>query len=55
MMEKKQRKIDKVQQETKIRIGFWNVAGIKNKDIEFWQHIQQYDINWLDRNMGRGK
>lgn len=28
----------------KIRLIFWNVAGIGNKDEEFWKYIKNYDI-----------
>lgn len=27
-----------------IRIVFWNVAGIRNKDTEFWEFLKQYDV-----------
>jgi len=36
------------------RIGFWNVAGLKNKDEEFWKGLKKWDVivmmeTWLDR------
>lgn len=27
-----------------LKIGFWNVAGINNKDENFWNHIIKYDV-----------
>ena len=32
---------------------FWNVAGVKNKDKEFWEYLKWYDIiglteTWLE-------
>jgi len=45
------------------RIGFWNVAGLRNKDEEFWKGLSRSDVivmeeTWLDRkgwigSMGR--
>lgn len=40
------------------KIAFWNVAGITNKDMEFWNKIKEWDVitlietfleTWLDR------
>lgn len=36
------------------KIAFWNVAGIGNKDRDFWQRIREWDIisimeTWLDK------
>ncbi|CAD6227409.1 GSCOCG00012001001-RA-CDS, partial [Cotesia congregata] len=27
-----------------IRLVFWNVAGIRNKDKEFWEFLKQFDV-----------
>lgn len=27
-----------------IKIGFWNVAGLVNKDEDFWEYIEDFDI-----------
>jgi hypothetical protein len=27
-----------------IRIVFWNVAGIKNKEDEFWKYLEEFDV-----------
>jgi hypothetical protein len=27
-----------------IRIVFWNVAGIKNKEDEFWKYLGEFDV-----------
>lgn len=34
-------------------MAFWNVAGVRNKDKEFWEGVQEWDIvvmieTWLD-------
>jgi len=36
------------------RIGFWNVAGLRNKDVEFWKGLSRWDVivmeeTWIDR------
>jgi len=34
------------------RIGFWNVAGLRNKDEEFWKGLKRWDVmveTWIDR------
>ncbi|CAD6222085.1 GSCOCG00011712001-RA-CDS, partial [Cotesia congregata] len=27
-----------------IRLIFWNVAGIRNKDKEFWEFLERFDV-----------
>lgn len=29
------------------KIGFWNVAGLENKDREFWEKLEEWDIMFL--------
>ena len=31
-----------------MKLLFWNVAGIKNKDVKFWEYIKQFDIIGLE-------
>lgn len=36
-----------------LRVAFWNVAGLGNKDMEFWEAFRDRDIiflmeTWLD-------
>lgn len=36
-----------------MKIAFWNVAGLRNKDREFWERIKQWDVmvfieTWID-------
>jgi len=33
------------------KMAFWNVAGIRNKDPEFWEKIRDIIVmmTWLDR------
>jgi len=49
--EKEQRGGDKKEG---IKIGFWNVAGIRGKDEEFWERIKEWDIiglveTWVEK------
>lgn len=27
-----------------VKVIFWNVAGIKNKDEDFWEFLEGYDV-----------
>ncbi|KMQ82048.1 hypothetical protein RF55_24379, partial [Lasius niger] len=29
------------------KIGFWNVAGLGNKDVDFWEGLREWDIIFL--------
>lgn len=49
--ERERKKEDEKKEEIKIR--FWNVAGIKGKDEEFWERIEEWDV--IGRNKGREK
>lgn len=36
------------------RIGFWNIAGLRNKDEKFWKEIGRWEVivlveTWLDK------
>lgn len=36
------------------RIGFWNVAGLRNKDKEFWNGLRRWEVmvmveTWVER------
>ena len=38
-----------------MKMVFWNVAGIKKKDKEFWEYIETFDIvglteTWIEQN-----
>lgn len=41
------------------RIGFWNVAGLRNKDRDFWKGLTDWDVivlieTWTDdKEIGR--
>lgn len=38
-------KNDRVRDERKkLKIFFWNVAGIGDKDEDFWKYVQKFDI-----------
>lgn len=39
-----QKEEEKQEERKRIRIIFWNVAGIGNKDEDFWRYIRNYDI-----------
>lgn len=37
----------------KIKIGFWNVTDLDNKDAQFWDYIKEFNIigmneTWID-------
>jgi len=37
-----------------LRIGFWNVAGVRGKDEEFWERIKEWDViglveTWVEK------
>lgn len=41
-----------------IRIVFWNVAGIKNKENEFWKYLGEFDVvglveTWVEEKAGK--
>lgn len=41
----------------KIKIGFWNVAGLKGKEVDFWEFIRQLDFvgiveTWIREDEG---
>lgn len=38
-----------------MRVGFWNVAGLRNKDKDFWKSLEKFEGNSNDRNMGGEK
>ena len=42
--EEKIKKREDNQKKKNIRIGFWNVAGLRKKDNYFWDFIAEYDI-----------
>lgn len=29
------------------KVGFWNVAGLENKDREFWESLKEWDVIFL--------
>ena len=33
----------------------WNVTGVKNKDVEFWKGLEEWDVVVLCEDVGRGK
>lgn len=40
----KRRKEEKVEQKGVWKAVFWNIAGVENKDKEFWQRAKRWDI-----------
>ena len=41
----------------KVKICFWNVAGLQNKDIDFWNYVGTMDVlamteTWIDEKSG---
>lgn len=48
----------KMKNEEKYRIDFWNVAGLENKDREFWKSLEKWNVmylseTWLQKRGGR--
>jgi len=41
---KKNEKSNKNLEKKKIKIGFWNVADLDNKNAQFWEYIKEFDI-----------
>lgn len=39
----------------KIKIDFWNVAGLDNENAQFWEYIKQFDIIGMEGNLNRRK
>ena len=39
------------------KVCFWNVAGLLNKDIDFWNYVKTMDLlalteTWIDEKLG---
>lgn len=56
---KGEREKNKILDERKIKIGFWNVAGLDNKDTQFWDYIKKFDIigmteTWIEEKRWTG-
>lgn len=50
----------KGQERREYRIGFLNVAGMENKDKDFWEKLKIWDMlflseTWLQKKVGEGK
>lgn len=46
--------------EPELRIAFWNVVGLMNKDKEFWRMLKEWQVivlleTWVDRLKGVGE
>lgn len=40
-----------------LQICFWNIAGLMNKDKQFWEYLKEYDIvglieTWIKVKVG---
>lgn len=40
--------------ESVYKLGFWNVAGLRNKDKDFWEGLKEWDVvilneKWVDK------
>ena len=38
-----------------MKIGFWNVAGIKGKGGDFWEKVKKWDVVGLVETWVKGK
>jgi len=36
--------MDEKKETRKIKISFWNIAGLDDKDAQFWKYIKEFDI-----------
>ena len=41
---RKNTKVQKKKGEKSVKILSWNIAGLKNKNEDFWKYIEQIDI-----------
>jgi len=53
------RGIEKKENEGYIKVAFWNVAGLGNKDKQFWKGLEEWDVmvlveTWVEER-GWGK
>lgn len=47
-----------VEGENILKIGFWNVAGLDNKDRQFWDYVAKFDYiglveTWVEEKRSR--
>jgi len=60
-MGRKKKKKKKVEREVGWRMMFWNIAGLGNKDRDFWKELENWDViilseTWVEeRNWGKVK
>lgn len=43
----------KIGNEEGYKVGFWNLARLKNKDREFWESLREWDIIFMKRGYRR--
>jgi len=53
-MEEERREERREEEERNLKITFWNVAGLTNKDEEFWKRLGGWDVmvlmeTWVER------
>jgi len=39
-----------VEREDEWKVMFWNVAGLRNKDVEFWKGLENWDGQYFRRH-----
>ena len=50
---------EKCEGERRLKIAFWNVAGVENKDREFWKTLEDWEVlvlmeTWIkEKNWGK--
>lgn len=37
------------------KVTFWNVAGLKNKDEDFWKDLKEWDIMVMSERVDNGR
>lgn len=56
---RRKEKKNEIRRKENFKIAFWNMAGLKNKDRDFWLGLEEWDVmilmgTWIDEN-GREK
>jgi len=52
--ERRGKKKAKERRGEELRVGFWNVVGVRGKDDEFWERIKEWDVmglveTWIEK------
>jgi len=46
----------KIERKDEWKVMFWNVVGLRNKDVKFWKGLENWDVVvFFIRDMGGGE